>query len=142
MANKVTLIGNLTKDPELKKLPSGSSIVSFTLGLNRKYTKENGEKVEESTFVDCTAFGKPAEIIAEYNRKGSKLYVEGRLKQDVWDDKATGQKRSKLAVIVDNFELLGVKGASSSDSPREEAPQRSSNSSSAASDNTPDDIPF
>lgn len=106
--NRVTLIGNLTRDPELKYLPSGSAIANFGLAINRTWTKD-GQKQEEVTFVDITLFGKVAEVAGQYVRKGQPLLVEGRLKTEEWTDKTSGQKRSKLVVIGENIQLLARK---------------------------------
>ncbi len=105
--NKVMLIGNLTRDPEIKYTPKGTAIAAFGLAVNRNYTTETGEKREEVTFVDLEAYGRVAEIIGEYCKKGKPLFVEGRLKLDTWDDKTSGQKRSKTKVVVENIQLLG-----------------------------------
>ncbi len=105
--NKVMLMGNLTRDPEIKYTPKGTAIASFGLAVNRNYTTEGGEKREEVTFIDIDAFGRTAEIIGEYFKKGRPIYVEGRLKLDTWDDKQTGLKKSKLRVVADSFEFLG-----------------------------------
>ena len=105
--NKVTLIGNLTRDPELKYTPKGTAIADIGLAVNRSYTTDTGEKKEEVTFIDVTLWGRIAEIVGEYCKKGRPLFVEGRLQLDSWDDKATGQKRSKLKVIGENIQLLG-----------------------------------
>ena len=105
--NKVMLMGNLTRDPEMKYTPKGTAIASFGIAVNRNYTTEGGEKREEVTFIDLESFGRTAEIIGEYFKKGRPIFVEGRLKLDTWDDKQSGQKRSKLRVIVDSFEFLG-----------------------------------
>ena len=135
--NQVTLIGNLTRDVEIKTTPKGSSIGSFGLAVNRKYTTESGEKREEVTFVDITVFGKSAETLAQYTKKGSPLFVEGRLKLDSWDDKATGTKRSKLHVICEQFQFLGGKdGAERSAAPAGRSPAPRGN------DAPQDDIPF
>ena len=107
--NKVTLIGNLTRDPELKYTPKGTAIADIGLAVNRTYTTEGGEKREEVTFIDVTLWGRVAEIVGEYCKKGRPLFVEGRLQLDTWDDKATGQKRSKLKVVGENIQLLGSK---------------------------------
>ena len=104
--NQVLLMGNLTRDPQLKQLPNGSSVVDFGLACNRKYRNAAGEDKEETCFVDCAAFGKQAEVINQYCQKGKPLFVEGRLKYDSWEDKQGG-KRSKLSVIVVNFQFLG-----------------------------------
>ncbi len=108
--NKVILIGNLTRDPELRVTPSGTSICKFGLAVNRNYTTQDGEKREETTFVDIDAFGKPAEIISKYMAKGRSILVEGRLKLDQWEDKNTGDKRSRLGVVCENFQFLGSRG--------------------------------
>jgi single-strand DNA-binding protein len=105
--NKVMLIGNLTRDPEIKYTPKGTAIADIGLAVNRNYTTESGEKREEVTFIDVTLWGRTAEIVGEYCKKGRPLFVEGRLQLDTWDDKQTGQKRSKLKVVADNIQLLG-----------------------------------
>ena len=105
--NKVMLIGNLTRDPEIKYTPKGTAIADIGLAVNRNYTTESGEKREEVTFIDVTLWGRVAEIVGEYCKKGRPLFVEGRLQLDTWDDKATGQKRSKLKVVGENIQLLG-----------------------------------
>lgn len=105
--NKVMLIGNLTRDPEIKYTPKGTAIADIGLAVNRNYTTESGEKREEVTFIDVTLWGRTAEIVGEYCKKGRPLFVEGRLQLDQWDDKETGKKRSKLKVVGDNIQLLG-----------------------------------
>lgn len=105
--NKVILAGNLTRDPELKYTPKGSAIASFGLAINRQWTTETGEKREEATFIDITAFGKTAEIIGKFFTKGKPILMEGRLKLDLWDDKVTGAKRSKLGVVLESFSFIG-----------------------------------
>jgi single-strand DNA-binding protein len=105
--NKVILVGNLTRDPQLKYLPSQTAVVEFGLAMNRKFKAASGEDREEVCFVDCNAFGRTAEVINQYCQKGKLLYVEGRLKLDEWEDKQGGGKRSKLRVVVENFQFLG-----------------------------------
>src|SRR5271155_5783318 len=105
--NKVKIIGNLNRDPEIKYTPKGTAIADIGLAVNRNYTTESGEKREEVTFIDVTLWGRVAEIVGEYCKKGRPLFVEGRLQLDTWDDKQTGQKRSKLKVVGDNIQLLG-----------------------------------
>lgn len=105
--NKVILVGNLTRDPEVKYTPKGTAITDIGLAVNRTYSTDSGEKREEVTFVDVTLWGRTAEIVGEYCKKGRPLLVEGRLQMDTWDDKATGQKRSKLKVVGENIQLLG-----------------------------------
>ena len=105
--NKVILVGNLTRDPELRYTPKGLAIGKIGLAVNRSWRNEAGEQKEEVTFVDVDSFGKQAELIGQYMRKGSPILIEGRLRLDQWDDKQTGQKRSKLGVVVENFQFLG-----------------------------------
>jgi single-strand DNA-binding protein len=105
--NKVMLMGNLTRDPELKYTPKGMAIANLGMAINRVWSNEAGEKQEEVTFIDVEMFGRKAEVVAEYLKKGRPVYIEGRLKLDSWDDKASGQKRSKLKVVGETFEFLG-----------------------------------
>jgi single-strand DNA-binding protein len=105
--NRVMLLGNLTRDPQLKYLPSQTPVVEFGLAMNRKFKTGTGEDREEVCFVDCSAFGRQAEVINQYCRKGRPLFVEGRLKLDQWEDKQGGGKRSRMTVVVENFQLLG-----------------------------------
>ena len=105
--NKVILAGNLTRDPELRFTPKGTAICKLGLAINRTWSNETGEKKEETTFVDLDAFGRQAETIAQYLKKGGGIMIEGRLRLDQWDDKQTGQKRSKLGVVVEGFQFIG-----------------------------------
>src|SRR5687767_11879463 len=105
--NKVILMGNLTRDPQLKYLPSQTAVAEFGLAMNRKFRTQQGEDREEVTFVDCTAFGKTGEVINQYFTKGKPIFIEGRLKYDSWDDKQGGGKRSRITVVVDNFQFVG-----------------------------------
>lgn len=110
--NLVIIRGNLTRDPELRFLPKGTAIAAFGVAVNRKWTNDAGEKQEEVTFLDVDAWGKTAETIAQWFRKGSPILITGRLKQETWDDKQTGQKRSKVKIVLDRFEFCGeTKGA-------------------------------
>jgi len=115
--NKLSLAGNLTKDPELRYTPKGAAVCKFGIAINRSWKSESGEKKEEVTFVDVDAFGRTAESITQYFKKGRGIYIEGRLKLDAWDDKQTGQKRSKLGVIAESFQFTDSK--QSDDAPRE-----------------------
>jgi single-strand DNA-binding protein len=108
--NKVILAGNLTRDPELRYTPQGRAVTKITLAINRNYTLESGEKKEEVSFVDVEAWGKQAETIAHYMKKGRPFLVEGRLKQDTWEDKNTHQKQSKLKVVLESFSFIDSKG--------------------------------
>jgi single-strand DNA-binding protein len=106
--NKVLLMGNLTRDPQLKYIPSSNTAVAeFGIACNRKFRTANGEDREEVTFVDVTAFGKQAEVINQYMTKGKPIFIEGRLKLDQWEDKNGGGKRSKLTVVIENFQFVG-----------------------------------
>jgi single-strand DNA-binding protein len=105
--NKVILIGNLTRDPELRYTPKGLAIAKISLAVNRSWRDSaTNELKEEVTFVDVDAFGKQAETLGQYMKKGSPLMVEGRLRLDTWDDKQTNQKRSKLGVVLEGFQFL------------------------------------
>ena len=105
--NKVILVGNLTRDPEVRYTPKGTAVTDIGLAVNRVYTTDNNEKREEVTFVDVTLWGRTAEIAGEYLKKGRPCLIEGRLQMDTWDDKQSGQKRSKLKVIGEALQLLG-----------------------------------
>ena len=107
--NKVMLIGNLTRDPELKYTPGNQAVCEIGLAVNRKYRTKDNEEREETTFVDCEAWGKQAEVLKQYMTKGKPLFVEGRLKLDTWEDK-DGGKRSKMRVVIENFQFLGSAG--------------------------------
>ena len=105
--NKVFLMGNLTRDPQVKHLPNQMVVAEFGLAVNRRYKTATGEDKEEVAFVDCSAFGRQAETISQYCTKGKPSFVEGRLKFDTWDDRGGAGKRSKLTVVVENFQFLG-----------------------------------
>lgn len=105
--NKVILVGNLTRDPELRYTQKGTAIAKIGLAVNRVWTNEAGEKKEEVTFVDVDVFGRTAENVGQYMRKGRPILIEGRLRLDQWDDKQTGQKKSKLGVVAETVQFLG-----------------------------------
>jgi single-strand DNA-binding protein len=105
--NRIVLVGNLTRDPQLKYLPSQMPVVEFGMAVNHKFKTRDGQERDEVLFIDCSCFGKGAEIINTYCQKGKQLLVEGRLKYDSWEDKQGGGKRSKHTVVVDNFQFLG-----------------------------------
>ena len=152
--NRVLLIGNLTRDPELRYTPKGTAVTEIGLAVNRIYSGEDGEKKEETTFVDVTLWARQAEIAGQYLKKGRPVFIEGRLQLDTWDDKQTGQKRSRLRVVAENLQLLGSRQdseGSSSSSPAGSAPRRSPSTSAPPPrqeprdpdlDAEPDDIPF
>lgn len=137
--NKVILIGQLTRDPELRYTPKGTAIAKIGLAINRKWKTESGEQREEVTFVDIDAFGRQAEVITQYCKKGNPLMIEGRLKLDQWDDKQTKQKRSKLGVVLEGFTLLG--GGNKRAGEPEAAPAANAAPSPEAADGE-DPVPF
>lgn len=157
--NQVILVGNLTRDPETRVTPKGTAICQFGIAVNRQFKDESGQTRDETTFVDIEAWGRQAELIAKYLTKGSPALVQGRLKLDQWEDKQSGQKRSKLKVVLENIQFLGAPRGGNSNQSSDEgfdqtAPsfERSSPPPrSAPSRNTPppandasidDDIPF
>ncbi len=105
--NKIQLMGNITRDPEVRYTPKGTAVTDISLAINRNFSGDDGERREETTFVDITFWGRQAEVIGEYMKKGRPIYVEGRLQLDSWEDKTTGQQRSRLKVVGENFQFLG-----------------------------------
>ena len=105
--NKVMLLGNLTRDPEVRYTPKGTAVCDLGLATNRVRTGDNGERIEEVTFVDVTMWGRSAELCGQYLSKGRSVFIEGRLQLDQWDDKTTGQKRSRLRVVGENMQFIG-----------------------------------
>lgn len=151
--NKVLLMGNLTRDPELRVTPKGTPICQFALAINRQFKMESGESREEVIYVDVEAWGKQGETIAKYCTKGRPLYVEGRLKLDQWEDKNTKEKRSRMKVVLEQFQFLGdgrgggapagagdAPGAASPE--RFSPPPRASSPKPAATENLDEDVPF
>jgi single-strand DNA-binding protein len=149
--NKVILVGNLTRDPELRYTPKGTAVAKLGLAVNRVWRAEGGEKKEEVTFVDIDAFGQQAETICQYMKKGSPILVEGRLRLDQWDDKQTGQKRSRLGVVLEGFQFLssgsrpeggGAPAAPAAAPARPAAPAASAPGAEEAPPAEEDDVPF
>ena len=159
--NKVLLMGNLTRDPELRVTPKGTSICQFSLAINRQFKMESGESREEVIYVDIEAWGKQGETIAKYMTKGRPLYVEGRLRLDQWEDKNTKEKRSRMKVVLEQFQFLGDSrggapgGAGGAGGPTSEPgidqtasperhapPPRSSAPAKPAAENLDEDVPF
>jgi single-strand DNA-binding protein len=151
--NKVLLIGNLTRDPEVRYTPKGTAVADIGLAVNRISTTDSGERREEVTFLDVTLWGRQAEIAGEYLKKGRPVFIEGRLQMDTWDDKTTGQKRSKIKVVCENLQLLGSRpseGGEGGGEPREHSrpagkpaarpPQKQSPEPELEGE--PDDVPF
>jgi single-strand DNA-binding protein len=139
--NRVILLGNTTRDPELRYLQSGTAVTDLGLAVNDRRKTPNGEWVEETTFVDVTLWGRTAEIAGEYLTKGSPVLIEGRLKTDSWDDKQTGQKRSKLKVVGEKMQLLGGRSQGSEGGARPAA-RRSGGPPNAYSQPSPPDESF
>ncbi|MBC2592832.1 single-stranded DNA-binding protein [Ruficoccus amylovorans] len=146
--NKVILLGNLTRDPEVRVTPGGMSICKFGLAVNRNFTTKDGEKREETTFVDIDAFGRQAEVIAKYLGKGRSIFVEGRLRLDQWDDKGSGEKRSKLGVVLENFQFVGGRddagagGGNGGGYEQSSPPPRTTGRQSTPEPDVDEDVPF
>lgn len=154
--NHVTLAGNLTRDPELTYTPKGTAVCKCTLALNHSWTTEAGEKREEVSFIDLVIWGRTAENVAQYMKKGRPMLADGRLKQETWDDKQTGQKKSRVVVIVNTVLFLGTpdKGEGEQRQPQGQPsgrtmPSRQQRASAAAADSgaqdgppDSDDVPF
>lgn len=136
--NKVILVGNVTRDIELRHTPGGTAVAEIGLAVNRTwYDKQADEKREEVTFVDVTLWGRTAEVATEYLSKGRPCLIEGRLQLDQWEDKETGQKRSKLKVVGESLQLLGAK-QEQSQSRYPETPERAIDAANSGDD----DVPF
>jgi single-strand DNA-binding protein len=151
--NRVILAGNLTRDPELRYTPKGTAVSRITLAVNRTYQTETGERKEEVAFIDVDVWGRQAETIAQYMRKGRPLLVEGRLKLDTWEDKNTHQKQSKLKVVLESFAFIdsrsggaeGSGGAPEAPRPRPAQASAPAPAADAPNDGPPpeeDDVPF
>lgn len=143
--NKVFLYGNLTRDPELKALPSGQQLVSFGLATNRTYKDKNGQKQEAVEFHNIVAFGRPAEVLAQYMKKGRPLFVEGRIQTRSWE--SDGQKKYRTEIVVDNFQFGadgGPSRGSGSAARNEEQPASKDDEAIKYPDEeiNPEDIPF
>jgi single-strand DNA-binding protein len=117
--NRVILVGNLTRDPELRYIPSGTAVTEVGLAVNDRRKGANGEWIEETTFVEVTFWGRTAEVASEYLSKGSQVLIEGRLKYDAWEKE--GKKFSKLRVVAEKMQMLGAKGGGGSGSPNRPA---------------------
>ena len=147
--NKVILAGNLTRDPELRYTPKGTAVARLGVAINRRWKSETGEMKEEVTFVDVDAFGKTAETIAQYLKKGRPILMEGRLRYETWEDKQTNQKKSKLGVVMETFQFLDSgranEGGGAPAAPRS-APANAAPAAEPADSDAPqhegDDVPF
>jgi single-strand DNA-binding protein len=151
--NKVMLMGNLTRDPELRVTPKGTPICQFSLAINRQFKMESGESREEVIYVDIEAWGKQGETIAKYMTKGRPLYVEGRLRLDQWEDKNTKEKRSRMKVVLEGFQFLGDSRGGGAGAPpgdadqpsspeRHSPPPRTGGSKPPVAENLDEDVPF
>ena len=140
--NKAILIGNLTRDPEMRVTPKGTAICQFGLAISRSWKDESGQTREETAFIDIEAWGKRGEVISKYVTKGRPLFVEGYLKFDQWEDKASGQKRSKLKVVLENFQFIGSRDGAPA--PADEAPSAPAPAAGAPKAKPPvdEDCPF
>ena len=132
--SKAIIVGNITRDPELRSTPSGAQVCGFSVAVNRTYKDNSGANQESVSFIDCSAWGRAGEIIAQYAKKGSGILVSGRLEQRSWEDKE-GQKRSRVEIVVEDFNFVGGNGDGGAS-----GGSRSGSSSAAAADVAPDDI--
>jgi len=163
--NKVMLLGNITRDLEVRYTPKGTAVCDLGMAVNRIRTGDNGERIEEVTYVDVTLWGRQAELAGQYLAKGRSVFIEGRLQLDQWDDKQTGQKRQRLRVVGENMQFIGGQGqggggnqggggsppshesgSSQQSAPPQQSSSPPSNQGGAAAadsfDNDDDDIPF
>lgn len=149
--NKALLYGNLTRDPELKALPSGGQVASFGIATNRTYKDKNGQKQEATEFHNLVAFGRTAEVIGQYCKKGKAIYVEGRIQTRSWDDKETGKKNYRTEIVIENFQFGdSARGGGAGGSSRSEEPAMAGAPAKASGEEiqypdeeiNPEDIPF
>lgn len=145
--SKVVLAGNITRDPEMRATPSGAQACNFSLAINRVYRGSDGTNQEQVSYIDCVAWGKPGETIAQYTRKGSGIIVSGRLEQRSWEDKNSGQRRSRTEVVVEDFSFIGGGNASggngggSYSGGSSKKADKSAPAETAEEDFAPDDMP-
>ena len=146
--SKAIITGNLTRDPELRTTPNCSSVCSFSVAVNRVYRDSNGEQKEDVSFIDCSAWGKLAEMINQYAKKGSGVLVSGRLDQRSWEDKTSGQKRSRVEIVVEDFNFTGAARDNNSSSSFNDSASSADASASDLADDIPEgeidlsDVPF
>ena len=136
--SKAIIVGNLTRDPELRSTPNGASVCSFSVAVNRTFRDSNGEQKEDVSFIDCSAWGKLGEMISQYAKKGTGVLVSGRLDQRSWEDKTTGSKRSRVEIVVEDFNFTGARDNGGNGSNNFGA---SSAADASAPSDIPDDIP-
>ena len=135
--SKAIITGNLTRDPELRSTPNGASVCSFSVAVNRTYRDASGEQKEDVSFIDCSAWGKLGEMISQYAKKGTGVLVSGRLDQRSWEDKNTGQKRSRVEIVVEDFNFTGA----ARDNNNNASSFGATNAAADAPADIPDDIP-
>ncbi len=136
--SKAIITGNLTRDPELRTTPNGATVCSFSVAVNRVYRDASGEQREDVSFIDCSAWGKLGEMINQYAKKGSGVLVSGRLDQRSWEDKTTGQKRSRVEIVVEDFNFTG---SANRDNGGSTYSTNSQASDGASVNDIPEDIP-
>lgn len=139
--SKAIITGNLTRDPELRTTPNGASVCSFSVAVNRTYRDTSGEQKEDVSFIDCSAWGKLGEMINQYAKKGSGVLVSGRLDQRSWEDKTTGQKRSRVEIVVEDFNFTGGASRDGGSSYSSNFSASGSSEDQSSSNDIPDDIP-
>ena len=141
--SKAIITGNLTRDPELRTTPNGATVCSFSVAVNRVFKDANGEQKEDVSFIDCSAWGRLGEMIGQYAKKGSGVLVSGRLDQRSWEDKTSGQKRSRVEIVVEDFNFTGAANRDNGGNSFSSSYGNSGSSDSSSSDGNdiPDDIP-
>ncbi len=142
--SKAIIAGNVTRDPEMRTTPSGAQVCSFSVAVNRTFKDSSGNQQDQVSYIDCVAWGKSGELIAQYTKKGSSLLVSGRLEQRSWEDKNSGQRRSRTEVIVEDFTFMGGNGGNGGNGGGHNSASSSKSTSSEddySSDVVPDDVP-
>lgn len=142
--SKAIIAGNVTRDPEMRTTPSGAQVCSFSVAVNRTFKDSSGNQQDQVSYIDCVAWGKSGELIAQYTKKGSSLLVSGRLEQRSWEDKNSGQRRSRTEVVVEDFTFMGGNGGNGGNGGGHNSASSSKSTSSEddySSDVVPDDVP-
>lgn len=142
--SKAIVAGNVTRDPEMRATPSGAQACNFTIAVNRVFRGNDGNQQEQTSFIDCVAWGRSGETIAQYVKKGSALIVSGRIEQRSWEDKTSGQRRSRTEIIVDDFSFVGGGDGGGRSGGGASAPRAAAKSSAPAETSdevVPDDMP-
>lgn len=138
--SKAIIAGNITRDPEMRTTPGGAQVCSFAIAVNRTYKDSSGNQQDQVSYLDCVAWGKSAEVICQYVHKGSALLVSGRLEQRSWEDKNSGQRRSRTEIVVEDFSFIGGNGGNSG-SYNSSRGSSNDNEPDMSSDIAPDDVP-